>query len=253
MFTIMTNDPVAMGRVTAELAADHLRSLLQNQEHAHIVIATGASQFEVLSHLVDAPGIDWSRVTGFHLDEYVGLSDQHPASFCRYLRERFVDRVPLADFHFLRGDADAEQTVAQTADLLQRVEIDLTLCGIGENGHLAFNDPPADFETESPYLIVELDQPCRQQQVGEGWFATLDDVPTHAMSMSIRQILKSKKILCSVPDQRKAEAVRSTLEEEISPMIPASILRQHSDATLIIDQAAGERLSPETRSGIQQR
>ncbi|TWU03878.1 glucosamine-6-phosphate deaminase [Neorhodopirellula pilleata] len=252
MFTIMTNDPVGMGRVTANLAADHLRTLLQNQDHAYIVVATGASQFEVLSHLVTMPDIDWARVTGFHLDEYVGLSDQHPASFCRYLRERFVSQVPLADFHYLRGDADAEQTIAQTAEILRRVEIDLTLCGIGENGHLAFNDPPADFETDSAYLIVELDQPCRQQQVGEGWFASLDEVPTHAMSMSIRQILKSKKILCSVPDRRKAEAVRSTLEDEISPMIPASVLRRHADTTLIIDQAAGERLSPETRSEMKQ-
>lgn len=252
MFTIMTNDPVSMGRLTAELAADQLRSVLQSREHAHIVVATGASQFEVLSHLIVAPDIDWSRVTGFHLDEYVGLSDQHPASFCRYLRERFVDKVPLAEFHYLLGDADAERTIAQTAERISRVEIDLTLCGIGENGHLAFNDPPADFDVDSPYLIVELDEPCRQQQVGEGWFASLDEVPTHAMSMSIQQILKSKKILCSVPDQRKAEAVRSTLEEEISPMIPASVLRRHPDTTLIIDRAAGERLSPETRSGVQQ-
>lgn len=250
MHTLLTNDAASMGRNTAELAATHLRSVLQEKEHAYIVIATGASQFEVLSNLIAQPDIDWSQVTGFHLDEYVGLSGEHPASFCRYLRERFVEQVPLAAFHYLQGDADPATTIANVGALLSDVEIDLTLCGIGENGHLAFNDPPADFENPSPYLIVELDEPCRRQQVGEGWFASLDDVPTHAMSMSIQQILKSKKILCSVPDQRKAEAVRATLEEEISTSIPASILRRHPDATLIIDAPASERLSPETLAGV---
>lgn len=187
--------------------------------------------------------MDWTKVTGFHLDEYVGLSSDHPASFCGYLQERFVDRVPLKEFHFLRGDQDPAETIKQIGGILAETTIDVALVGIGENGHLAFNDPPADFQTESPYIVVTLDEPCRNQQVGEGWFASLKDVPTEAISMSVRQILKARKIYCSVPDERKAEAVRKTLEDPISPAIPASILREHPHAFLVIDRAAASHLS----------
>lgn len=232
-----------MGVRAAELAGECLRETLRQKQTANLVIATGASQFEVLSNLVGQPDIDWTRVTGFHLDEYVGLSSDHPASFCRYLKERFVSLVPLADFHYLRGDQDATQTIDRVGEILKQNEVDLLLCGIGENGHLAFNDPPADFENDSPYLIVELDRPCRQQQVGEGWFDSLKDVPTHAMSMSIRQIMRAKCIICSVPDERKAAAVRATLHDEISPAVPASILRNHPSATLIVDEAAASGLA----------
>ena len=211
-----------------------------------MVIATGSSQFEVLSQLAAEGDVDWSKVTGFHLDEYVGLSPEHPASFCRYLKERFVDLVPISAFHFLRGDADPDETIGRVGGLVKSSEIDVALVGIGENGHLAFNDPPADFETQDPYLIVTLDEPCRMQQVGEGWFESLDDVPTRAISMSVRQILKAKKIYCSVPDARKADAVRGTLEEPVSPSIPASILREHAETHLVIDDAAAGKLSPAT-------
>lgn len=243
MRTILTSNAKEMGQWVSHQAAADLRQAIADQGSATLVVATGASQFAVLEHLVQEPSIDWSVVRGFHLDEYVGLSPDHPASFCKYLKERFVDHVALADFQYLRGDHDPTETIDRVGKLLNSTAIDLALVGIGENGHLAFNDPPADFETRQPYLIVELDLPCRQQQVGEGWFGSIDDVPTHAISMSVNQIISAKRIYCSVPDERKAEAVRRTLEDPISPEIPASILRNHKHATLVIDQAAASKLS----------
>lgn len=248
MQTTITANSAEMGRVAAEQAAEDLRNAIALRGRANIIVATGASQFDVLSQLVEQPEIDWSRVHGFHLDEYIGLTMEHPASFCRYLKERFVDQVPLAAFHFLHGDADPKETISRVGGLLKESPADVAMVGIGENGHLAFNDPPADFETEEPYIIVELDEPCRLQQVGEGWFAGLDDVPTHAISMTVKQIMKSGKIYCSVPDERKADAVRRTLEDEISPQIPASILRNHAGATLIVDEAAASQMGDSTRS-----
>lgn len=250
MHTILTADRDAMGRWVAEHAAADLRQAISTSGGANIVVATGASQFEVLGHLVQQPDIDWSAVQGFHLDEYVGLPSDHGASFCRYLKERFVDHVDLADFQYLRGDQDPAATIGRVGELIANRRIDLALVGIGENGHLAFNDPPADFETEKPYIVVELDEPCRMQQVGEGWFDSIDDVPTHAISMTVRQIMKSAKIYCSVPDERKAAAVRATLEGPITPEVPASILREHDSATLIIDLPAASQLSPATTSKL---
>ena len=248
MKTILTANSQEMGRVAARLAAADLNSAIEATGQANIIVATGASQFEVLKHLVAEDGIDWSRVHGFHLDEYIGIGVDHPASFCKYLKERFVDQVPVADFQYLLGDQDPTETIQRVGELISETRIDVAMVGIGENGHLAFNDPPADFETQLPYLIVELDEPCRQQQVGEGWFGALADVPTHAISMSVAQIMKSANIYCSVPDERKANAVRSTLQDEVSPNIPASILRNHSAATLIIDEAAAARLSDEDKA-----
>lgn len=251
MRTILTTNPVEMGAWVAKHAASDLRQAISEKGNANIVVATGASQFEVLKHLVNEPEIDWSKVTGFHLDEYVGLSSDHGASFCGYLRERFVDHVNLSHFHYLRGDLEPEVVINEVGNLLKGTQIDLALVGIGENGHLAFNDPPADFDTEEPYLVVELDEPCRMQQVGEGWFESLATVPTHAISMSVRQIMKAAKIYCSVPDERKAEAVRATLEDEISPVIPASILRRHSDVTLVIDKPAASKLSADLKNSLE--
>ena len=251
MHTILTSNREAMGRWVAEHAAADLRTAIREHGSANLVVATGASQFEVLQELVRQPDLDWSLVHGFHLDEYVGLSSDHGASFCRYLKERFVDHVPLAEFHYLRGDANPAETISKIGERIRQSRVDLALVGIGENGHLAFNDPPADFDTEEPYLIVELDEPCRMQQVGEGWFESLNDVPTHAISMSVRQILKSAKIYCSVPDQRKAEAVRNTLEGPITQEVPASILRTHDSATLVIDEAAAAELSAETLGSLE--
>jgi glucosamine-6-phosphate deaminase len=240
-----------MGSWVAQHAAADLRTAIAEHGKANIVVATGASQFEVLGNLVQQPDIDWSVVHGFHLDEYVGLASDHGASFCRYLKERFVDHVNLADFEFLRGDADPKETISRASELIANARIDLALVGIGENSHLAFNDPPADFECDEPYIIVELDEPCRMQQVGEGWFASLADVPTHAISMTVRQIMKAAKIYCSVPDPQKAEAVRATLEGPITPQVPASILREHEAATLIIDEAAASQLSDAVRSELE--
>lgn len=244
MKIVIGTDRLAMGRYSALEAAAHLRHCLAGQSECNLVIATGSSQFEVLDNLVSQPDIDWSRINGFHLDEYLGLSSSHSASFCGYLAKRFVDRVPLKSFYYLDGTKVPESLRSQASEQIAGRTIDLLLCGIGENGHLAFNDPPADFVTQEPYLIVELDEACRKQQVGEGWFDSLEQVPTQAISMSIAQILKAKKILCSVPDHRKAEAVRNTVEGEVSPQTPASALKQHSDVTLVLDSASSTLLSP---------
>jgi glucosamine-6-phosphate deaminase len=227
-----------MGAEAARQGAALIRQALASRGSAAIIVATGASQFEMLAALVGEE-LDWSRITGFHLDEYIGLSLEHPASFRTYLKERFVDRVELAAFHYIDGEGDAAAECRRLDALITSLEIDVAFVGIGENGHLAFNDPPADFETEKPYLVVQLDTACRQQQQGEGWFATLDEVPTHAISMSVRQIMKSHHVICTVPDARKAEALRKTLHQAVSPDVPASILQEHPDARLFIDQAAG--------------
>lgn len=250
MKTIVTATASEMGRYAAEHAAQDLRDAIETNGVAYLIVATGASQFEVLSQLIEQD-VDWSRVHGFHLDEYIGIGRDHPASFCKYLQERFVDKVPLASFHYLAGDADAEETVRDAAAKISAITVDVAMVGIGENGHLAFNDPPADFETQSPYLIVELDQECRMQQVGEGWFGSLDEVPTHAISMSVRQILKTKAIYCSVPDQRKSAAVRDTLCGPITPDVPASILREHAGTTLIIDEAAASQIPDDVKATLE--
>jgi len=234
-----------LGRAAAKRAAAAIGAAIARGGEARLIAATGASQFEFLDSLTRAPDIDWGRVEMFHLDEYVGLPDAHPASFRRYLRERIVERVSPRAFHFLAGDAaDPAAECRRVGALLARTPIDVAFVGIGENGHLAFNDPPADFETEEPYLVVALDEACRRQQLGEGWFATLDDVPRHAISMSARQILKAREILCVVPDARKAQAVRDCLEEAVSPLHPASILRTHAATTVFLDRDSAALLEP---------
>ena len=251
MRILIAQDAASMGAWSAYHAAEKLKEAIAVRGQANLIVATGASQFEVLKALVARDDIPWEKVTGFHLDEYVGLDANHPASFCRYLRERFVSQVPLADFHYLPGDAPAEETIARVGQLLMERTVDVALVGIGENGHLAFNDPPADFAASDPYLIVELDQACRQQQVGEGWFASLDEVPTQALSMSVRQILRTRTIICSVPDERKSQAVHGTVEGAVDPTVPASILQSHGDTCLVLDQAAASRLSETTRSAAE--
>jgi glucosamine-6-phosphate deaminase len=235
-------DRVAMGQQAAQDGAATIRAALASRGAANIIVATGASQFEVLAALVKEPDIDWSCVTGFHLDEYLGLSMTHPASFRKYLKERFVDQVPMGMFHYVDGEGDARAECDRLGNIIRSAPIDLALVGIGENGHLAFNDPPADFQTEEPYLVVDLDDACRRQQLGEGWFPSFEDVPRQAISMSIRQIMKSGSIVCSVPDERKAEAVRNSVEGPVTPLVPASILQQHPSATLYVDHAAASLL-----------
>ena len=234
-----------MGQAAAEAAAGGIRDAVAQRGQANLILATGASQFEMLEHLVATGGIDWSKVVMFHLDEYIGLGPEHPASFRKYLQQRFVERVGnLQAAHFVDGDAeDPEQECERLGALIQAHPIDVACIGIGENGHLAFNDPPADFETEEPYLLVQLDQRCRKQQLGEGWFETLEQVPSQAISMSIRQILKSRRLVVTVPDRRKAEAVRNALAGSVTPDCPASILREHANCSMFLDKAAGALLA----------
>lgn len=237
-------DKAQMGKAAATAGAEHIRRAIAERGTANIIVATGASQFEMLGELVQQPNVNWNCVTGFHLDEYVGLAIDHPASFRGYLWQRFVSRLPLPmrAFHFLDGEGDPRAECRRVADIIRRHPIDVAFVGIGENGHLAFNDPPADFDTEEPYLVVQLDDACRRQQLGEGWFPTFDDVPKQAISMSVRQIMKSGTIICTVPDERKAEAVRNSVEGQVSPKVPASILRQHKQYTLYLDKTAASLL-----------
>jgi glucosamine-6-phosphate deaminase len=238
-----------MGAAAAAFGAERVRRGIRDRGAAVIVLATGASQFEMLEHLVAAPDIDWGRVTAFHLDEYVGLPEGHPASFRRYLQTRFVDQLPtpIGRFHFIDGDADPEAERRRLVGLIEPVAIDVAFVGIGENGHLAFNDPPADFTTTDPYLVVTLDDACRRQQLGEGWFETFEDVPQRAISMSVRQILTARTVVCTVPDARKAEAVRRSLEGPVTEEVPASALQLHSDCHVFLDVAGASLLAATAR------
>jgi len=238
------DDKIGMAKAAAEHAAARIRDAVRGQDYARILAATGTSQFEFLEALTNSPDIDWERVEMFHLDEYIGLPLTHPASFRKILLERLIERTGIAKYHLLDGDTDPLGTIRRIAGVLAVAPIDVAFVGIGENGHLAFNDPPADFETEEPYIIVSLDEACRRQQVGEGWFASISEVPARAISMSIRQILKAKEIVAVVPDSRKAEAVRACLEGPISPMAPASILRTHQNTTLYLDKNSAALLTP---------
>jgi glucosamine-6-phosphate deaminase len=236
------DDKAALGRAAAADAAASLRQAIAANGGARIIAATGASQFEFLAALVAEPGVDWKKVEMFHLDEYVGLSLDHPASFRRYLLERLIRPTGLARAHLLDGEQDPQQVCRAVGAEIGKAPIDIAFVGIGENGHLAFNDPPADFVSEEPYLVVQLDEACRRQQVGEGWFAGLAQVPTRALSMSVRQILKARKILCIVPDARKATAVKVCLEGRVDPMAPASILQTHPDTTIYLDRESAKFL-----------
>lgn len=236
-----------MGVAAAADGAAKMREALTARGEVNIIVATGASQFEMLEALTRESGIDWSKVTVFHLDEYVGLSIEHPASFRKYLKERFEDRLPgpVRAFHYINGEVDPEAECERVGALIAEAPIDVAFVGIGENGHLAFNDPPADFETEKPYLVVNLDEACRKQQFGEGWFPSFEAVPEKAISMSVRQIMKSGSIICTVPDERKAKAVRDSLEGGVTSEVPASILQQHRDCVLYLDEAAASLLNRE--------
>jgi glucosamine-6-phosphate deaminase len=234
-------DRAALGREAAARGVEFIRNALARKGEASIIVATGSSQFEVLSALV-AEELDWTKVTGFHLDEYVGLPQSHPASFRKYLKERFVEKVPLKQFHYVNGEGEPAEECRRLGALMADQKVDVAFIGIGENGHLAFNDPPADFKAKDAFLHVELDERCRLQQMGEGWFPSLEDVPPTAISMSIPQILKSEHIICSVPDLRKAEAVKCAVEGPVHPRCPASILRQHASTFLFLDRESASLL-----------
>lgn len=244
MNIIIKDDPALLGQAAGKHAAELIRKAIAEKGGANIILATGTSQFETMNQLIREKDIDWKKVVMFHLDEYIGLPDTHPASFRKYLKERFVAKVPaLAAVNLINGETNPEAECVWLGDLITQHPIDVALVGIGENGHLAFNDPPADFDTEEPYIIVDLDQACRRQQYGEGWFKTVDDVPKQAISMSIRQIMKSQHIICSVPDERKAAAVKNCIENPVSNLFPASILQNHPNCALYLDKASAQKLA----------
>ncbi len=241
------NNPSEIGKAAGIAAAQLIRKAIEEKGCANIILATGTSQFETLNQLIAQEGIDWSNVVMFHLDEYIGLPITHPASFRKYLQERVLSKLPqLKAAYLINGETDAQAECERIGSLISKNPIDVALVGIGENGHLAFNDPPADFETEQPYIIVELDEACRKQQLGEGWFNYFEEVPKQAISMSVKQILKSKHIICSVLDERKALAVKNSLEQSISNLYPATILQQHPDCTCYLDQFSSALLSQKT-------
>lgn len=239
------DSPALLAAAAAHDAAVRIREAIVTKGRARIVAATGASQIAFLDCLVREPDIDWLLVELFHLDEYIGLPIDHPASFRKYLLDRLIHPAGIARYHLLDGERDPAAVCSSVGARLRKEPVDVAFVGIGENGHLAFNDPPADFETDDPYLIVQLDERCRRQQVGEGWFGGLDEVPERAISMSVRQILSSRSIICVVPDRRKAEAVRAAVEGPVDPRVPASILQRHPEATIYLD--------PESASLLQRR
>ena len=238
-------DKNELGRQAAACGAQYIRKALADKGIANVIIATGASQFEMLSCLKDEKDIDWSKVNFFHLDEYIGLPEDHPAGFRKYLRERFINLLPTAPMSFTPvngSDPDPEKVCEELGKRIAQFPIDVAFIGIGENGHIAFNDPPADFETEKAYLVITLDEACRKQQLGEGWFPTFDDVPKQAISMGVKQILKSKAIINTVPDERKAKAVKGAIEGPLTNTCPASILRTHADCHTFLDENSASLL-----------
>ena len=241
----VSKDKFDLGKEAGKKAAQIIRYSLQTKGEANIILVIGMSQFETLQQLIAEEGIDWSKVRMFHLDEYIGLPESSPASFRKYLRERFINRLPaLREVYLINGEAEnPEEECKRLGDIIRRYPIDLAFVGIGENGHLAFNDPPADFDIENPYIVVNLDTVCRTQQLGEGWFKTIDDVPTQAISMSIKQMLLSKYIICAVPDQRKAQAVMNCLTKEVSNLHPASILQIHPACYFYLDSQSASLIS----------
>ena len=236
-------DKNELGRAAAESVAERLNQAIAEKGSANLILATGASQFEFLEHLQEHK-IDWNKITVFHLDEYKDLPVTHPASFRKYLKERILDNVQPNKVHYLEGDAgDIEAEVTRYEELLKNHQVDVACIGIGENGHIAFNDPPvADFNDPKLVKVVKLDEACRKQQLGEGWFPTFDDVPTHALSLTIPAIMRSKHISCVVPDERKATAVYNTVNMEISTVCPATILRNHMNAILYLDKTSAVKL-----------
>jgi glucosamine-6-phosphate deaminase len=233
----------ALSKAASAEAAQTLGDAIRANGRARIIAATGASQLDFLDALTKTTGIDWPQVEMFHLDEYIGLPITHPASFRKYLMENLVRKAGIAKYHLLDGEGDTHAVIERVGKELNSAPVDVAFVGIGENGHLAFNDPPADFETKQPYLTVALDEACRRQQVGEGWFRAISEVPRQAISMSIRQILKAKQIIAVVPDARKAAAVKLCLEGEIQPTAPASILRTHPATTLYLDRDSAALLT----------
>ncbi len=230
-------NPDELGANAAQFCRDLLNRAIQKQGNARLLLSTGASQFDTLKHLITLD-VDWSKVEMFHLDEYIQLPETHIASFRKYLKERVAQKlpVPFKAVHYVNGEGDVKANIAALTHEIRKSPIDLGLIGIGENAHIAFNDPPADFNTREAFIVVNLDDKCKNQQVGEGWFKTIDDVPKQAISMSVYQIMQCKTILSCVPYPVKANAIKMTLENDLTNQIPATILKQHGDFHLYLDR-----------------
>lgn len=240
--TVLPN-PQELGRAAAKRIAAAINDAIGQRGSARIVLSTGASQFETVASLIEQP-VDWSKVEMFHLDEYVALPESHPASFRKYLRERFVGRVSLKAAHFVNGEGDVEQHIEALTREIRSAPVDVGVIGIGENAHIAFNDPPANFDTDAAYMVVDLDDACKGQQVGEGWFAGLEDVPNQAITMTVRQILSCRTIVTCAPHAVKARAIRNTLTQAVTPQVPATILKTHPDWNLYLDSASASGIFP---------
>jgi glucosamine-6-phosphate deaminase len=240
--TVVLSSAQDLARAAAAQAAASIKRAIADRGGARILVATGASQFEFLEALVAGGDVDWNRVEMFHLDEYAGIAADHPASFRRYLLERLIRPAGISRYHLLDGDGDPGEVCRRTGAAIRTAPIDCAFAGIGENGHLAFNDPPADFAAADAYLIVELDEACRRQQVGEGWFDSLDRVPRTAITISIPQLMSAREIVSVVPDARKAVAVRDCLSGPVTPAHPASILQRHANATVYLDRDSASLL-----------
>jgi glucosamine-6-phosphate deaminase len=237
------NTAYELGIFSGMAASQLIRKAIESKGLANIILATGTSQFETINQLL-SEDIDWSKVVMFHLDEYIDLPITHPASFRKYLQEKFISKAhSLKAFYLINGETDAKIECEKLGNIISQHPIDVALVGIGENGHLAFNDPPADFQTNQPYIVVKLDEACRKQQLGEGWFSSIEEVPHKAISMSVKQILKSKNIVCSVPDKRKAMAIKNCVEKPVSNLYPASILQHHANCTVYLDRDSASLLS----------
>lgn len=245
MKVIVSENAEMLGQRAAALTASLLNEAIERKGSARIILSTGASQFTTLEALVKEK-IDWSRVEMFHLDEYVNLPQSHPASFVKYLKERFVEKTGgLKAVHFVDTTEGTQSIIKKLTEELEEAPIDVGLIGIGENAHIAFNDPPADFENPASYIVVKLDEACRLQQLGEGWFPTLEDVPKQAVSMTVSRILKCEHIISAVPYSVKADAIQKTLEQDVNPMVPATVLKTHKHVTVFADQDSVSKVSGE--------
>lgn len=253
MHILIHDDRKSLARAAAAQATAAIARSITERGKARIIAASAASQIEFLEELTATPGIEWPRVELFHLDEYIGLPKTHPASFCRYLEDRLIAKTGITMIHLLDGEGETDEVIRRTGEAISSAPIDVAFVGIGENGHLAFNDPPADFFTEEPYIVVELDEVCRRQQLEEGWFPSLDAVPRRAISMSVKQVLKAKEILAIVPGPRKAAAIHACFDGPVSPGAPASILRTHPNAAIYLDKESAALLKNETLRAPAQR
>lgn len=231
-----------LGQKAATHAEEILNEAIRKHGRARIILSTGGSQFSFFKYFVQTR-VDWKRVEMFHLDEYIGLSIEHPASFRKYLKERFLNKVNIGKAHMVRVEGDIKENIRNLSTAVQSAPIDLAVIGIGENAHIAFNDPPADFDTKEPFITVDLDHACKLQQVGEGWFKTTNDVPNQAITMSVHQIMQSNKIISCVPYEVKAMAIQQTLESEVSNLIPATILKKHPDWSLYLDKESASKIN----------